>query len=426
MEKNKRQDLAHLIDESVEREKESIVGFFRDLLRIPSVTGDEKRVQEFVEKKFIDMGLEVKVWEPDESKMKDHPEYVDTGKTYVDRPNVVGIFRGKGGSSLLLNGHTDVVTPEPVSRWEHEPWGAETREGKIYGRGACDMKGGVAGMIKALEILLQLNLAPSGDVILEAVVDEEASGNGTLASLLEGYTADAAVFTEPTTCAVMPAHRGGQFWRIYVDGAGAHAGVKFYGVSAAEKGMLIYRAIDKLEKQRDKKGRKAPLFNVYPLTTPICVGKFMSGEYTSAVPQECLLEGTIEFLPGETLEKVKKEFLQAVESASRSDGWLKKHPPRVEWFGISVLPSQVPQNHPLVKSFETAYHDIVGKKAPVAGFPAGCDMRIRVLHGKTPSLLFGPGNLREAHRVDEYLEIDELIRYTKVLALGMLEWSGMR
>lgn len=426
MEKNKWKDQARLIGETVERNKESIVEFFRDLLKIPSVTGDEKKVQKFIEKHLKKMRLEVKVWEPNKSKMKDHPEYVDTGTGYGGRPNVVGIYRGKGGRSLLLNGHTDVVTPEPLKKWEHDPWGAEIDQGKIFGRGACDMKGGVAGMIKALEILLQLNLAPAGDIILEAVVDEEASGNGTLASMLEGYTADAAVFTEPTCCAVMPAHRGGQFWRIYVDGAGAHAGVKFNGVSAAEKGILIYHALEKLEARRDKRGKKAPLYKMYPLTTPLCVGKFISGEFTSAVPQECLMEGTIEFLPGETLEKVKEEFEQAVESVRREDSWLQKHPPRIEWFGISIRPSQIPQEHPLVKSFETAYYDMVGQRASVAGFPAGCDMRIRILHGKTPSLLFGPGDLRFAHRVDEYLEIEELIRYTKTLALGILEWSGLQ
>jgi acetylornithine deacetylase len=384
-------------------------------------------VQEFVEAHFVKMGLEVKVFEPDKTKMKKHPEFVETGMDYKDRPNVVGIFRGKGGRSLLLNGHTDVVTPEPANKWAHDPWGAEVHEGKIYGRGACDMKGGVAGMIKALEILLQLNLAPAGDVVIEAVVDEESSGNGTLSSMMEGYTADAAVFTEPTLCAVMPAHRGAQFWRILVDGKGAHAGVKFNGVSAAEKGMLFYRALEKLEKRRDNRGKKKPFFNVYPLTTPLLVGKFISGEYTSAVPQDCLLEGTIEFLPGETLRKVKNEFLRAVESVSRKDEWLAAHPPRVEFFGISMNPSQIPQDHPLVKNFETAYNVIVGEKAPVIGFPAGCDMRIRVLHGKkTPSLLLGPGDLAVAHRVDENLEIEELLRFTKILALGMLEWCGAR
>ncbi len=412
-----------LIRKTVDTRKDEIVEFCRNLIRIPSVTGDEEKVQEFVARHLKKMALETRVWEPNISKMKDHPEYLDTGKGYRNRPNVVGIHRGKGGRSLLLNGHTDVVTPEPIHRWTHDPWGAEIVGNRIYGRGACDMKGGVACMIKALEILRDLDLAPQGDVTLEIVVDEESSGNGSLASLYEGYSADAAIFTEPTGCAIMPAHRGAMFWRIHVEGKGTHAGVKYRGVSAAEKGMLIYSAIAELEKRRHERGKSHPLYSQYPLSTIICVGKFNSGKYTSALPQECTLEGTIEFLPGEEAETVQEEVVQAINEASITDDWLKEHPPRIEWFGLRVLPSEISLNEPLIKTFKKAYTEMSGGDAQVIGFPAACDMRIRVLYDDTPSVLFGPGDLGQAHRVDEYIEVEELLSFTKILALGMLQWS---
>lgn len=419
-------DAVSRINEAVDRERDNIVELTRTLIRIPSVTGEEGKIQRFVENYLRSIGLEVHEWEPDITKMKDHPEYIDTGKDYTGRPNVVGIYKGDGGRSLLLNGHTDVVTPEPIQKWSYDPWGAEIHDGKIYGRGACDMKGGVAAMIKALEILGQVDLGPSGDILLEVVVDEESSGNGTLASLLEGFRADAAVFTEPTGCFVMPAHRGGKFWRIHVEGRGAHAGVKYNGISAAEKGMVVYRALEELEKQRNKKGKKMPLYRDYPLTTPICVGKFNSGRYTSAIPEECVLEGTIEFLPGEELEEVKREFEHAIKEACEKDGWLREHQPRIEWFGLSVLPSEIPADHSLVQIFKRAHLDMTGENTTVIGFPAGCDMRIRVLYDDTPSILFGPGDLRYAHRIDEHLEIEELVSYTKTLALAMLGWCGVK
>jgi acetylornithine deacetylase len=414
---------AALIRRTVEARSDEIVEFCRDLIRIPSVTGDEEKVQEFVARHFKKMGLETHAWEPDIAKMKDHPEYLDTGKGYRNRPDVVGIHRGKRGRSLLLNGHTDVVTPEPLHRWNHDPWGAEIVEGKIYGRGACDMKGGVAGMIKALELLRDLDLAPQGDVTLEIVVDEESSGNGSLASLCEGFRADAAIFTEPTGCAIMPAHRGAMFWRIHVQGKGTHAGVKYRGVSAAEKGMLVYRAITDLEKRRHERGKSHPLYSGYPLSTIICVGKFNSGKYTSALPQECTLEGTIEFLPGEEPAAVQKEVAQAIADACSADEWLKEHPPRIEWFGLRVLPSEISLDEPLIETFKNAYSELSGADAQVIGFPAACDMRIRVLYADTPSVLFGPGDLGLAHRVDEYIEIEELLSFTKILALGMLQWG---
>jgi acetylornithine deacetylase len=426
MKRNGKQGIAALIGEKVERKKEDIIDFLRNLIRIPSITGDEKAIQEFVSRHLVSMGLEVKAWEPDVSKMKDHPEYIDTGKGYANRPNVVGVYKGQGGRSLLLNGHTDVVTPEPVKKWEYNPWGAEISQGRIYGRGACDMKGGVAGMIKALETLLELDLAPGGDVTFEVVVDEESSGNGTLASLLEGYNADGAVFTEPTSCAIMPAHRGAKFWRVYVDGKGAHAGVKHHGISAAEKGMVVYRAIEQLEKTRSERGRGHELYRDYPITAPICVGKFNSGRYTSALPQECVLEGTIEFLPGEELEQVKREFERAIEAVSAEDDWLKNHSPKVEWFGLSVLPAKISSDHCLVRTFQKVFTDMNQKESSVVGFPAACDMRIRVLYSKTPSILFGPGDLSLAHRVDEYIDMEELLLFTKTLALGILEWTTLK
>src|SRR3990170_8865063 len=121
-----------LISETVDKKRDDIVDFCVNLIRIPSVTGDEKEIQKFVAGHLTNIGLEVNTWEPDTLKMKDHPEYIDTGKNYVNRPNVVGVHRGRGGKSLLLNGHTDVVTPEPVNKWSHHPWGAEISHGKIY------------------------------------------------------------------------------------------------------------------------------------------------------------------------------------------------------------------------------------------------------------------------------------------------------
>jgi len=416
-------DLARLINRAVDDRRDEIVNFCQNLIRIPSVTGKEKRIQEYVAEHLKSMGLEVKVWNPDITRMKDHPGYVDTGKDYINRPNVVGIYRGGGGSSLIINGHSDVVTPEPLEKWSHHPWGAEIYENKIYGRGACDMKGGIAGMIKALQVLLELNLSPPGDVILEVVVDEEATGNGTLASFLEGYNADAAIFAEPTSCEVMPAHRGALFWRVYVEGKGAHAGVKYKGTSATEKGILIYDLLRELENKRNRRGKRHPLYNCYPLTTPLCVGKFNSGHYPSAVPQECILEGSIEFLPGEKVEEVKREFEKTIENVSKKDSWLKKHPPKIEWFGLSLLPAQISPAHPLVGVFKKAYTEISGKETKVAGFPSGCDMRIRVLYAGTPSIVFGPGDISLAHRVDEFILIDELILFVKVLALGIVEWG---
>jgi acetylornithine deacetylase len=112
-----------------------------------------------------------------------------------------------------------------------------------------------------------------------------------------------------------------------------------------------------------------------------------------------------------------------IEEVCRKDAWLKEHPPKIEYFGIRMQPSETPRDHPLVTTFEKAYEDAMGQKTAVVGFPAGCDMRIRALHSDTPCLLFGPGDLQYAHRVDEHIDIEEMLRYVKVLALAILKWS---
>lgn len=424
MQQERSSGLANIISKEVDERREEIVQFCCELIKIPSVSGQEKEIQQFVAEHLKKMGLEVRMWDPDLTEMKKHPGYVETGKDYRGRPNVIGVLKGKGGGkSIILNGHTDVVIPEPLDEWSYDPWGGEISNGKIYGRGACDMKGGIAGMIKALEILLDLGLYPTGDVTLEVVVDEEESGNGTLASILKGYNADAAIFCEPSWCKIMLAHRGASFWRIYVEGKGAHAGVMHEGISAVDKALIIYQAIQDLGKIRNKKVKNHPLYSNYPIPAPLCIGKIKSGEWPSAVPEKCVLEGTIEFVPGEKLDKVRAELEDVVRMAAQKDLWLRTHLPKLEWFGLHFPAVETSSQHSLVKTFEEAYFEIKGEKAQISGFPGGCDMRLRILYSRTPSIIFGPGDISRAHRVDEFIEIEELILFTKILALGLLKWS---
>ena len=175
----------------IDREKNQIVEFLRDLIKFPSVTGDEGEIQKFIHSKLKKMGLTVDVWEPDLTILKNHPAFVAVSKGYEGRPNVVGVLRGAGGGkSLLLNGHVDVIPAGAPEAWTHNPWSGDVAEGRIYGRGASDMKSGLAAMTMAVESILQSGIRLKGDLILEYTVDEELSGNGTLACVIKGYRAD--------------------------------------------------------------------------------------------------------------------------------------------------------------------------------------------------------------------------------------------
>ncbi|RLI31772.1 acetylornithine deacetylase, partial [Candidatus Bathyarchaeota archaeon] len=228
--------------EEIERRRGEIIGFLKRLIRFPSVTGEELGIQRFIAKTFDDMDLQVDVWELDIDELKKHPAYEPAKIGYEDRPNVVGVYKGRrGGRSLLFNGHVDVCSPGPREAWRHDPFGAEVEDGRLYGRGASDMKSGLASMIMALRCVLEAGVEVRGDVVLECVVDEEYTSNGTLGCVLRGYRADAAINCEASDMEVQPAQSGSMWFEVLVRGRSASMSRIWEHVSPIEQGYKVFR-----------------------------------------------------------------------------------------------------------------------------------------------------------------------------------------
>src|SRR6476661_4273327 len=175
MQTNARQKLLEKIDQS----RDKAIAFLRDMVVIPSVTGDEAQIQTFLSKYMTKIGLQVDMWETDWEELKKHPGYRPVDRGYEGRPNIVATRKGTGGGrSLLLNGHTDVIPVGNGEGWTDDPWSAKIKDGRVYGRGSCDMKSGVASHILAVQFLKGIEL--KGDVMINVVIDEEVSGHGTL------------------------------------------------------------------------------------------------------------------------------------------------------------------------------------------------------------------------------------------------------
>lgn len=421
----------------VDGQREEIIKFLQDLVRVPSVfvAGDEAGCQDIVVERFKAMGLQIDRWEPEWDDLKKHPAYVPV-ETWMpeyeglkNRPVVVGSLKGSGGGrSLLLNGHIDVVTPEPVDKWKHGPFDAEISDGKLFGRGAADMKAGVVAMIMALDCVLRAGVELKGDVIIESVSDEETGGNGTLACLLKGYAADAGIFTEPTELKIDPGHLGGQFFRINVAGRWGHIGLRTAGVNALEKAFLVFKAMRDWEEERCKLGRAHPLYkryleDGYPVPSSDA-GIIKGGPYGAGPAEECMLEGATHVMPGENVEELREKFRRYIERATSKDPWLAEHKPEIDYVGLSFEGAEIPVDHPIVKTLEASYREALGGPGEISALPCGCDMRLRTNWSNTPSLVFGPGSLMRAHSVDEYVSLEEVINSTKVLALTILSWCG--
>ncbi len=416
----------------IDTRREDIISFLQNLVRIPSVTGQEREYQEFIAKTLGAMGFQVDSWEIDEEELKTKYKDYFASRMFSpplkDGPNIVGTLKGSGGGkSLLFNGHADVVSPEPVTNWKHDPWGAEIENGKLYGRGTCDMKGGIAAHIMAVKILQDEGIKLKGDLLIESPIEEEGPGTGTLACQARGYSADAGIVTEPTNNELITAFTGGVYPLIYVDGKASHATMAWEGVNAIEKAFVVVSAIKSYGEWRTS-NCKHPLFARYPQTagsSPITMFDRADSKQIGTVPALALLgtRGTV--MPGEKPEDVIQLMETWIMKATDNDHWLKEHPPRFNWYkhGPRSVPAEIPVEHPLVQTVMTGYKYITGRQPEVAGFISPADWQsLNTVSPVTPSLGFGPGEVRQAHTADEYVTIDQVIECTKVLALTILEW----
>lgn len=409
---------------AVDEASDQIAGFLQELVRIPSLPGHEQRAQEFLAQAMREMGLGVTVVKSERERLQAHPAFCDDGVPFVERLNVVGRWRGTGnGRSLILNGHMDVVTPGDEFLWSHEPWSGNIVDGKLYGRGACDMKAGLTASLFAVRVLRELNFRPGNDVLLQSVIGEETGGVGTLALIDNGFTADAAIIAEPTALTLCPIQAGALTFRLKVNGRAAHASMRKTGVSAIEKFYLLERALAELERERHLTF-ESPWFEDPAQVAPISVGTIQGGEWHSTVPASVVAEGRFGVLPGESVNAARAACLEALARASAQDDWMRANPPVIEWIEGQFESGATQVEHPLVSMLTETHRKILRRDAVVRGVTYGSDLRLFTNHAGMPAVLYGPGNVEQAHAVDEFVRLEEVFECAKVLAWMIVEWCG--
>jgi acetylornithine deacetylase len=419
------------IEEMVERLAPTLSAFLQRLVQTPSLPNEEAAVQEVVAGKLRELGLAVDVVPTRFVELAGHPAFSDDGFSPDERLNVIGRWTptatassaNPGHGSLLLNGHVDVVAPGDETLWSAPPWSGMMHDGKLYGRGACDMKAGVTAAIFALAALKELGYQPAHEVMIQSVIGEESGGVGALTTIVKGYRADAAIILEPTRMELCPVQAGALTFRLTVPGRAAHAAMKNEGVSAIDKFMLLNGAINELNTQRHVQYHN-PLYDDPTNIAPISIGTIRGGLWHSTVPEAVVAEGRCGVFPGESVDVVRTLLAETIHNTAQSDPWLAHHPPRLEWVEGQFEAGETDLHHPLLQLLMASHRQIHGTLPAVKGVPYGADMRLYTNHAQMPTVLYGPGDVRLAHAVDEYVPLAEVVAVAKTVALTIVAWCG--
>ncbi|MBM7661878.1 acetylornithine deacetylase [Bacillus mesophilus] len=411
--------------ELVDHRQGELINLLEKLIRFktpaPPARNTEE-AQQFISSFLKQMGFEVDKWD-----------------IYPGDPNVVGVLKGAESSdyqSLIINGHIDVAEVHESEPWEKDPFTPVVKDGVIIGRGASDMKGGLAGALFAIKLLHEAGIQLPGDLTFQSVIGEEVGEAGTLACCQRGYKADFALVVDSSDLHIQG--QGGVItgWitlkstQTYHDATRKrmiHAGGKLFGASTIEKMTKIIQGLQDLERHWSVM-KSYPGYD--PGTNTINPAVIEGGRHAAFIADECRLWITVHFYPNETHEEVAKEIEDHIRKVAEGDIWLRANPPMFEWGGTSMIeergeifPSlEVDPNHKAVKTLMHCHETTLKHEAIVDVSPTVTDGGWFGAAG-IPAAIYGPGDLGNAHSVNEQLSINQLLDYTKVILRFIYEWS---
>jgi acetylornithine deacetylase len=411
----------------VEVDRDHLLADLQALIRIPSITGSEEAVAGWAAGALGGVGLSTELVSPDPLAIRADPDWPGEEMPRRSLPVVLGRVGPSGGRRLILSGHLDVVPPGDPATWSMDPWSAEVRDGLVYGRGACDMKGGVASILAAVRALHEAgDLARlEGELLVVLVPSEEDGGQGTLAAIRAGATGDMAVITEPSDRDIVVAHAGALTFRLTVPGKAAHASKRWEGVSALDNLVTLMRALEANEERRNA-DEGDPLMTVLGLPYPTIIGIVHGGEWASTVLDRVVADGRYGVRLGQTTGDAEDELRACVADACSADPFLRDHPATVEITGGRFGSARVPSDHPLPVGLADVVAEVTGRRPALIGEPYGADMQMFVNVGATPCVIYGPGDVRVGHSADEHVPLDEVVTCARVLATWISREIGPR
>jgi acetylornithine deacetylase len=391
-----------------------LVATLSELIATPSVGGTpaEAEIQYRLAERLSALGLTVDLWPIDLADLRARTDFPGEEVDRTQAWGLVGTHRPDERSELILQGHVDVVPPGDLSRWTGGPYSPAVRNGRVVGRGACDMKGGVAAILGAVEAALSSG-ADLRPFAVHFGIGEEDGGLGAYATLARGHTGDSCVIPEPTDLRLVTANAGSLTFRIDVPGQATHGSTRYEGHSAIDAYLPIHSALAALEQRRNV--HPEPPLRDYPIAYPLSVGRLQAGDWPSSVPDRLVAEGRYGVGIAEDPAAARAELEAAVAEAAACDPYLRDHPPRVSWTGGAFRGGALAPGHALESQVAHAHRQVTGRDiGPSRGVSYGSDLRLYVGAG-IPTLHYGPGSPREAHGPDESVPIEEVVTTAGVL-----------
>ena len=401
-----------------ERMRETLEKF----VSFASYTGEETAAQSWLRGRLEEFGFETYEWEPDAHILEAHPSFPPPETLDLeDRPSVAGVLEfgdPDEGPTLILNGHVDVVPVEEES-WTSDPFEPRWEDGRLYARGAVDMKGGLVACIFAALAVAERREGPEldGRLVVESVAGEEEGGIGAATAAMRNpypFERDAALIAEPTDFAVVIAVEGSLMKRLGLVGESAHAARRWEGESVLPHFERIRHAFEDLERERAERVTH-PLFAEYENPWPVNFGTVCAGSWASSVPAELTSEIRIGVAPQETVHEVEAEFQERLDAVAAESDWLSEHPPSFERFSVQFEGSEINRDEPIVRRLVEAARAYGITNPEYEGFTGGTDARHYIEAG-IPTVVFGPGSVDLAHRPDEYVRWDDVVGASRIIA----------
>ncbi len=419
-------DLEQRICDAVSANLSRQVGFIKELVRHPSVRGQEHTAQDFLFREMKQRGLAMDRWQISVDDIRSHPGYSPVAVDYDNAINVVGTHhpREEAGRSLILNGHVDVVPVGPLDMWQAPPFEPHVDGDWLYGRGSGDMKAGLAANLFALDALRDLGLQPAATVYVQSVTEEECTGNGALSALVRGYRADAAIIPEPMDNSLVRTNVGVIWFRVHVKGRPVHVADASSGANAIDAAMYLINALKDFEATRNAKKKEFPHFAELAKPINVNVGKIEGGDWASSVPAWCTFDVRTGLYPGEDAREGAREVEDFLRQASGQHSFLSNNPPEVEFNGFMAEGYELKEGSAAEETLARAHRSVFQQDLQAVTSLAYLDARVFMLYDDTPCLVYGPVS-SGIHGFDERVSIASVEKITRTVALFIANWCGV-